>query len=92
MVLIYRVCIAIFKLASCSEYRAVAKTFGVGVTTVHRCVYQFCEAMTTKKRDIIKWYTDEEGAEMADITRANYHYPQAIGRSWSEMQYKSPIS
>ena len=33
-----RVAIALYKLATCSEYRAVGETFGVSKTTVHRCV------------------------------------------------------
>lgn len=43
-----RVAIAIYKLANCCEYRVVAGKFGVSITTVHRCVYAVCRAITSK--------------------------------------------
>lgn len=77
----FRVCIAIFKLASCSEYSKVATTFGVSKTSVHRCLYMFCNAMASRKHDYIQWYSNEEAGNLADISQANYKYPQAIGKS-----------
>ena len=74
-----RVCVAVYKLASCSEYRAVATVFGVGITSVHRCLYEFCEAMARRKHEYILWYSNEDAARLADITRGNYKYPQAFG-------------
>ncbi|XP_067950255.1 uncharacterized protein [Watersipora subatra] len=74
-----RVCIAVFKLASCCEYSKVATVFGVSKTTVHRCLYAFCHAMSRKKHQFITWYSDVEAGEIADIIEANYKYPQAIG-------------
>lgn len=74
-----RVSIALYKLASCAEYSRVATTFGVSQTSVHRHLYAFCNAMASKKHRLIQWYTDEDGARIADIIRANYKYPQAIG-------------
>ncbi|XP_067933058.1 uncharacterized protein [Watersipora subatra] len=32
-----------------------------------------------KRKNIITWYSDVEGGEIADIIKANYKYPQAIG-------------
>ncbi|XP_077970988.1 uncharacterized protein LOC120327785 isoform X2 [Styela clava] len=37
-----RVAVALYKLASCCEYRVVANIFGIAKCTVHACVYQFC--------------------------------------------------
>ena len=75
----YRVCIALYKLASCAEYRAVAKTFGVSVPTVHKYLYLFCKSLSKKKHSYIKWYQAEEAAALADETRRKYGYPQGIG-------------
>ena len=77
--LFYRICIALYKLASCAEYRVVAETFGVSKTTVHRCLYLFCNALTERKADYIKWYTAPEAKEMALFIEGNSSYPQAIG-------------
>lgn len=75
----FRVCIALYKLASCAEYSKVASVFGVSKSTVHRCLYMLCEAMAARKHEMIRWYTDEDAARLAYITQANYKYPQAIG-------------
>lgn len=75
----FRVCIAIYKLASSAEYRTVAEVFGVSVTSVHRYLYLFCESLVKRKGQYIKWYKDEEAAEIADFVRENHCYPQAIG-------------
>lgn len=77
--LLKRVCIALYKLATCAEYRGVAKAFGVSITTVHRCLHKFCRAKCSRKMDIICWYTDEEAAVLADTVEEKYGYPQCIG-------------
>ncbi len=43
-----RIAIAVYKLATCAEYRVVAETFGVSKTTVHRCVNGVCQSICTK--------------------------------------------
>lgn len=40
-----KVAIALYKLASCSEYRVVGNQFGVHKTSVYRSLKQFCKAM-----------------------------------------------
>ena len=40
--------VALYKLATCAEYRVVAETFGVSETTVHRCVYAVCRVIPFK--------------------------------------------
>ncbi|XP_055846735.1 uncharacterized protein LOC129912490 [Episyrphus balteatus] len=40
-----KVGIALYKLASCAEYRVVGNQFGVHKSTVKKCVYEFCRAV-----------------------------------------------
>lgn len=75
-------CIALYKLGSCAEYSKVAVAFGVSITSVHRCLYKFCDAMAKRKHEYITWFTSEDAASKADITEANYKYPQAIGKTF----------
>jgi len=42
-----KVAIALYKLASCAEYRVVASLFGVFKSSVHNCVYDVCIAIIT---------------------------------------------
>ncbi|XP_060854937.1 uncharacterized protein LOC132932573 [Metopolophium dirhodum] len=42
-----KVAIALYKLASCAEYRVVASLFGVHKSSVHNCVYDVCIAIIT---------------------------------------------
>ena len=42
-----RIAVALYKLATCAEYRVVNETFGVSKTTVHLCVYAVCNAIRT---------------------------------------------
>lgn len=74
-----RICIAVYKLSSCCEYRAVASLFGVSKTTVHRCVYKFIKALSPKKKQFIIWYDTEDAKNIATINEQKYKYPQAIG-------------
>ena len=74
-----RICIALFKLASCCEYRAVASLFGVGKTSVHRYVHSFCATIARRKTEYIKWYGVEDAKNMAEYIQSQYKYPQAIG-------------
>ena len=78
-VLFLRICIALYKLASCCEYRTVASMFGVGKTTVHRYVYMFSKALCRKKNEYIEWYSSEEAKTIAQLSQRKYKYPQAIG-------------
>lgn len=42
-----KVAIALYKLASCAEYRVVASLFGVHKSSVHNCLYDVCIAIIT---------------------------------------------
>lgn len=40
-----KVAIALYKMGSCCEYRVVGNVFGVHKSTVHKCLYQFVNAV-----------------------------------------------
>jgi hypothetical protein len=44
------VAIALYKLASCAEYRVVANQFGTNKCMVHKYVYAFCKAVHAEFR------------------------------------------
>lgn len=74
-----RVCIAIFKLATCAEYRVVGETFGVSKVSVYRCVNAFVYTMAGFKGHFITFPSSEEAAAIADRIQARHGYPQAFG-------------
>ena len=41
----HRVAIAVYWMASSTEYRTIANLFGVGKSTVHKCIHDVCTAM-----------------------------------------------
>lgn len=40
-----KIAIALYKMGSCCEYRVVGNVFGVHKSTVHKCLYQFVNAV-----------------------------------------------
>ena len=78
-ILFLRIFTALYKLASCCEYRTVASMFGMGKTIVHRYVYMFSKALYRKKNEYIHWYSSEEAKTIAQLSQRKYKYPQAIG-------------
>lgn len=74
-----RICIALYKLASCCEYKAVASLFGIGKTSVQRYVQQFLKALCRRKKDFIKWYQPDEILSIIETFESKYKYPMAIG-------------
>lgn len=47
------IAIAVYKLATCAEYRVVAVTFGVRETTVQWCVYGVCKGYMHKTYEAV---------------------------------------
>ena len=41
----HRVAIAVYWMASSAEYRTIANLFGVGKSTVRKCIHDVCTAM-----------------------------------------------
>lgn len=74
-----RICIALYKLASCAEYRVVAPIFSVSKTSVYRYLHRFASGLCTVRGQYIRWYTTEEAIQMPDYIGTHYKYPQAIG-------------
>lgn len=72
-------CIAIFTLASCSEYRVVGELFGVSEQTVSRCTLKVCKALVSRRRSYIYMPELEEAILIAQRFEQSTGYPQAIG-------------
>uniref|UniRef100_UPI00358EB018 uncharacterized protein n=1 Tax=Myxine glutinosa TaxID=7769 RepID=UPI00358EB018 len=61
-----RVAMALWKLATNSEYRSVSHLFGVGITTVWRCVREFCAAVEkVLVPELLRFPNQEKFEEMA---------------------------
>uniref|UniRef100_A0A3Q1BZU4 DDE Tnp4 domain-containing protein n=1 Tax=Amphiprion ocellaris TaxID=80972 RepID=A0A3Q1BZU4_AMPOC len=61
-----RAAIALWKLATASGYRSIGHLFGVGITTVYRCVQEFCAAAETLLvPELIRFPDEERFREMA---------------------------
>ncbi|KAM4541681.1 uncharacterized protein PAE49_018607 [Odontesthes bonariensis] len=75
-----RVAIVLYKLASCAEYRVVAKQFGVHKSTAIKMVYQFCTGMVASAiHNFIKVPTTEEAISIASRFEQKFNIPQIIG-------------
>ncbi|XP_077057586.1 uncharacterized protein LOC143710531 [Siphateles boraxobius] len=75
-----RVAIALWKLATGSEYRTVGHLFGVSVTTVCRCVQEFTAAAETLLVPEQFRYPDQEKfEEMAAYIENRGGLPQCVG-------------
>lgn len=62
-----RVAIALWKLATNSEYRSIGHLFGVSKSSVCRCVQDFCKAVCTLLAPEIVHFPDKEKLkDMAD--------------------------
>nr|XP_055023093.1 uncharacterized protein LOC129413421 [Misgurnus anguillicaudatus] len=75
-----RIAIALWKLATGSEYRSVGHLFGVSITTVCRCVQEFCaaaEALLVPEQ--IRLPDQEKFKEMAAYIENRWGLPQCIG-------------
>lgn len=75
-----RVAIALFKMASCSEYRVVANQFGVHKSSVKNCVYMFCQSLVQHYlKKYISIPTATEAEAIARNFEARCHIPQIFG-------------
>lgn len=74
-----RVSIALWKLATGSEYRSIEHLFGVSITTVCRCVQDFCAAAeTVLVPEQIRFPTEEKFREMAAYSENRWGLPQCV--------------
>ncbi|XP_030219862.1 protein ANTAGONIST OF LIKE HETEROCHROMATIN PROTEIN 1 [Gadus morhua] len=75
-----RVAIALWKLATGSEYRSIGHLFGVSITTVCRCVQDFCAAAETLLVPEQIRYPDEvKFREMATYIENRWGLPHCVG-------------
>ncbi|XP_047661226.1 protein ANTAGONIST OF LIKE HETEROCHROMATIN PROTEIN 1 isoform X2 [Tachysurus fulvidraco] len=75
-----RVAIALWKLTTNSELRLVSHLFGVGVTTVWRCVREFCSAVNeVLLPELIPFPNNDKLMEMAMNFEQRYGLPQCVG-------------
>ncbi|KAH7932414.1 hypothetical protein HPB51_029301 [Rhipicephalus microplus] len=75
-----RVAIALYKLASCGEYRIVANQFGVHKSTVKKFFYMFCQSATTHlAKEYVKLPSANEAKKIAERFEAKCHLPQIFG-------------
>ncbi|XP_070412035.1 uncharacterized protein [Nothobranchius furzeri] len=75
-----RVAIALWKLATNSEYRSIGLLFGVSTTSVCRCVQDFCKAVCKLLlAEVIAFPTLQKLQEMADYFETRWGVPQCVG-------------
>ncbi|XP_058478698.1 uncharacterized protein zgc:113227 [Solea solea] len=75
-----RVAIALWKLATGSEYRTIGHLFGVSVSTVCRCVQDFCTAAETLLvPEQIRFPDEENFKEMAAYNEKRWGLPHCVG-------------
>lgn len=78
--IVKRVAIAIFQLASTTEYRVVGSLFGVSRSTVCNCVREFCRAVIDiLMPKFIRIPTPAEMEGMATFFEERWGLPQCIG-------------
>ncbi|XP_020293375.1 protein ALP1-like [Pseudomyrmex gracilis] len=75
-----QVAIALYKVASCSEYRVVGNVFGVHKSTVKKCFYEVVKAINkVMAPDYIIMPNQDEAKYIAMIFENVSHIPQIIG-------------
>ncbi|XP_027011351.2 protein ANTAGONIST OF LIKE HETEROCHROMATIN PROTEIN 1 [Tachysurus fulvidraco] len=75
-----RVAIAIWKLATGSEYRTISHLFGVGLSTVFNCVQEFCNAVITMLLPYhIRFPDADKLLEMSTFFNNRWRVPQCVG-------------
>ncbi|XP_077319420.1 uncharacterized protein LOC143941255 [Lithobates pipiens] len=74
-----RVAIALWKLATNSEYRSIGHLFGVSKSSVCRCVQDFCKAVCTLLApEIFHFPEREKFKDMADYFENRWGLPQCV--------------
>ncbi|KAJ3584207.1 hypothetical protein NHX12_014703 [Muraenolepis orangiensis] len=75
-----RVAIAIWKLATGSEYRTISHLFGVGWSTVYNCVREFCDAVVMVLLPVHITMPDAgKLEELATFFNNRWRAPQCVG-------------
>ncbi|CAH2296351.1 Hypothetical predicted protein [Pelobates cultripes] len=75
-----RVAIALWKLATNSEYRSIGHLFGVSKSSVCQCVQDFCKAVCSLLApEIINFPDWQKLKDMADYFENRWGLPQCVG-------------
>ncbi|XP_024121281.1 protein ANTAGONIST OF LIKE HETEROCHROMATIN PROTEIN 1 [Oryzias melastigma] len=75
-----RVAIALWKLATNSEYRSIGHLFGVSKSSVCRCVQDLCKAVcAVLLPELIRFPDPEKLKDMADRFETRWGLPQCVG-------------
>lgn len=74
-----KVAIALFKLASTSEYRSVGHIFGVHKSTVHKCVHAVVDALLKNCMEEIAMPNDDNAVQIAMRYEKSSSIPQILG-------------
>nr|XP_033946564.1 protein ANTAGONIST OF LIKE HETEROCHROMATIN PROTEIN 1-like [Pseudochaenichthys georgianus] len=75
-----KIAIALWKLATNSEYRTISHLFGVGRSTVCCCVHEFCSSVVTLLLpEFMPWPNSEKLKEMALFFERRWGVPQCVG-------------
>ncbi|XP_076836809.1 uncharacterized protein LOC143482352 [Brachyhypopomus gauderio] len=75
-----RVAIALWKLATGSEYRSIGHLFGVSTTTACRCVQDFCAAAETLLvPEQIRYPDERRFRDMAEYIQTRWGLPHCVG-------------
>ncbi|XP_047221207.1 protein ANTAGONIST OF LIKE HETEROCHROMATIN PROTEIN 1 isoform X1 [Girardinichthys multiradiatus] len=75
-----RVAVALWKLATNTEYRSVSNLFGVGIATVCHCLQDFCNAVIkVLLPEHIKTPDSQKLVEMAAVFKNRWGAPQCVG-------------
>ena len=76
----HRVAIAVYWMASSSEYRTIANLFGVGKSTVHKCIHDVCTAMAENILDkCVKFPADDDLQQVIDGFDNTWGFPYCAG-------------
>ncbi|XP_025157691.1 protein ALP1-like [Harpegnathos saltator] len=74
-----KVAVALYKLASCVEYRVVGNVFGIHKSTVKKCLYKVVNAINELMMKDYFQMPNTEAAEIAMNFEKISHIPQIIG-------------
>ena len=75
-----KVAIALTRLASKSPLYIVVDTFGVGVSTVHKIILEFCHALEKHCRDVfIRWPSSSRFKDISQRFEALHEIPYIVG-------------
>ncbi|TRZ00669.1 hypothetical protein DNTS_012304 [Danionella cerebrum] len=75
-----RVAVALWRLASNVEYRTISTLFGIGRSTVCKCVREVCQAIVLILRPLLlPWPSPEMQTRLAQLSLSHWRVPHCLG-------------